>query len=222
MAKKIGVILSGCGVFDGSEIHEAVLTLLALSKNGLDYQCMAPDIDQAHVINHKEGTESAGERRNVLVEAARIARGHVVDVAEVNCDDYDAFVFPGGYGAAKNLSTFAFDGDKCTANEEVARIIRDAFDSRKPLVFLCIAPAVAARVLGRGIELTVGKDPATEAALHKMGATMIPKAVEEAHIDRNNRIVSAPAYMYDAPITEIEKSINAAVTGLMELLNSPA
>ena len=105
-SKNILVILSGCGVYDGAEIHESVLTLLALARHGASVTIAAPNKDQMHVINHATG-DVMSESRNVMVEAARIARGQITDLSEIQSGDYDAVFIPGGFGAAKNLCTFA-------------------------------------------------------------------------------------------------------------------
>lgn len=218
MAKKIAVVLSGCGVFDGAEITEAVLTHLALRRLGFEVSFLAPDIDQAEVINHATGEHSPGERRNVLVEAARIARGHIQDVGRARAGDFDGAVFPGGYGAAKNLSTWASDGEKLRVNEDTAAFIRALHDAGKPLAFICIAPMVAARVLGQGVELTIGSSPVEGAAIDHLGGRHVTCKVSEWHVDREHKVVTTPAYMYDASILEVEAGINGAVGAFAELL----
>lgn len=217
--RKVGLVLSGCGVFDGSEIHEAVLSMLALAKAGFDVQCIAPNIEQAHVVDHYQGQQTdENERRNVLVESARIARGNIKSTEEVTAKDFDGLFFPGGFGAAKNLCSFAFDGPNARVNDEVTQLIRDTHKAGKPQCFLCISPAIAAKVLGNQVELTIGNHKETAEQLEKMGAKHIEKAVDEAHTDTKNKVVSAAAYMYgDAPITDIEKSINAAVDQFAKL-----
>src|SRR5439155_12062853 len=157
MAKKIGVVLSGCGVMDGSEIHESVLTLLSIDHAGGEAVCMAPNIKQQHVINHLTGEESTGEARNVLTESARIARGKVRDVAGVKAGEVDALIFPGGYGAAKNLCDYAFSGPDCSIHTDVARLAQDIHEARKPIGVICIAPVVAAKLFGaKHPEITIG------------------------------------------------------------------
>ncbi len=144
---KVGVVLSGCGVYDGTEVHESVITLLALNRAGAEVQCMAPDMDQLHVINHLTGEEATGETRNVLVEAARIARGDIVDIATVKGGDLDALIFPGGFGAAKNLCDFAVKGADCSVNPEVLRLTKEMVSAKKPVGVICIAPALMAKVM---------------------------------------------------------------------------
>ena len=143
---KVGVLLSGCGVFDGAEIHESVITLLALDRAGAEAVCMAPDVDQMHVVDHRTEQPVPGETRNVLTESARIARGDIKDVATVSADDLDAVVIPGGFGAAKNLCTFAVDGPNCTVNPDVQRLVVEMFDKGKPIAAVCIAPALIAKI----------------------------------------------------------------------------
>lgn len=220
MAKRIGVILSGCGVYDGSEIHEAVITLLAIDRAGAEAVCMAPDIPQMHVINHLSGEPAAGESRNVLVESARIARGKIKNLAEVSVADFDALILPGGFGAAKNLCDFAVKGADCTVNAEVARIIRATVAAKKPLAAVCIAPALLAKILGpiNSPTLTIGTDEGTAAALTTMGARHVSCPVRETVIDRDNKIVSSPAYMLAGRISEAAEGIEKTVQTLIGLI----
>src|SRR5512143_852987 len=133
MAKKIGVILSGCGVHDGSEIHEAVLILLALDRHGCEAVICAPDVEQVDVVNHLTGEAEKGSRRNVLAESARIARGKISDVAKVSAQALDGLILPGGFGAAKNLCDFAVRGKSCTVHPQVARLVREVHAQGKPV-----------------------------------------------------------------------------------------
>jgi len=209
--KKIGVLLAGCGVFDGSEIHEAVLTLLAIARSGAEAICMAPDKDQLHVINHLTGQES-GESRNVLVEAARIARGEIENLGMVTAADLDALILPGGFGAAKNLSRFAVDGPGAEVDPEVTRIVEEIFAARKPLGLICISPAVGAQILGKtGVELTIGSDEETARAIESCGARHIVCPVTEIHIDEERRVISTPAYMLGQNILEVSEGIEKLV-----------
>jgi enhancing lycopene biosynthesis protein 2 len=218
---KIGVVLSGCGVYDGSEIHEAVSGLLALSQAGATYQCLAPDAPQLHVINHLTG-EASAEMRNVLVESARIARGDVLDLAEVKVADYDGFFFPGGFGAAKNLSTFAVAGAQCDVNPAVARIVREAHAARIPLCFVCIAPVLPAKILGAQFhpQVTIGTDAETGGAIEAMGGQHVECPVREAVVDRDNLIVTGPAYMTGNSIAEVYEGIRTAVVELLNLVQA--
>lgn len=217
---KVAVCLSGCGVFDGSEIQEAVLVLLALDRAGAEVQCCAPDVAQMHVVNHLTGEVAEGETRNVLVEAARIPRGAVVDVAQVKAADYDAVVFPGGFGAAKNLCDFAVRGADAEAHPEVLRLVRECVAQGTPLGMACIAPAVCATAMkgsGQQVELTVGRGADVSATLDAMGAKAVPHTVEEIHVDAAARVVTTPAYMEDASIAQVARGIDAMVAKVLEL-----
>ena len=218
MAKKIGVILSGCGVYDGSEIHEAVLTLLALDRRGAEMVLCAPDIPQMHVVNHLTGEVVPGETRNVLVEAARIARGNIRDIAEVKGDELDGLIIPGGFGAAKNLCDFAVKGPECTVHPEVARLIREVHGQGKPVAAVCIAPAILARVLGdESPALTIGNDAETAAALEKMGARHLSCPVEDRVVDEERKLITTPAYMLAQGIAEAAAGIDRTVETLLEM-----
>jgi len=218
MAKKIGVILSGCGVYDGAEIHEAVLTLLSLDRRGAEAVICAPDAPQMHVVDHRSGKVEEGAARNVLVESARIARGAIRDVATLKADELDGLVLPGGYGAAKNLCDFAVAGPSCTAHPEVARLVREVHAQGKPVASLCIAPAVVARVLGgEKPRLTIGTDEATAQGLEAMGAEHVACAVTELAVDREKKLVSSPAYMLGKRISEVAEGIDKAVGALIEM-----
>ena len=217
MTKTIGVLLSGCGVFDGAEIQEAVLTLLAIERAGAATRCMAPDVDQLHVINHITQQEM-DERRNVLVESARIARGDIVDVASVSAGELDALIIPGGFGAAKNLSDFAVKGPDATVQPAVRQIIADMLDAGKPVGAICIAPATLTRAMaGRSPEVTIGNDPGTAAAIETMGGKHVPCTVDMIHVDETNRIVTTPAYMLGPGIADVAKGIEKLVTKVLEM-----
>ncbi len=218
MAKKIGVILSGCGVYDGSEIHEAVLTLLALDRRGAEMVLCAPDIPQMHVVNHLTGEVVPGETRNVLVEAARIARGNIRDIAEVKGEELDGLIIPGGFGAAKNLCDFAVKGPECTVHPDVARLIREVHGQGKPVAAVCIAPAILARVLGdESPALTIGNDAETAAALEKMGARHLACPVEDRVVDEERKLITTPAYMLAQGIAEAAAGIDRTVETLLEM-----
>lgn len=214
---KIGVVLSGCGVNDGAEIHESVLTLLALDRANAEVVFMAPDKDQMDVVNHLAG-EPSGETRNVLVESARIARGNIVDVATVKAVDLDGVIVPGGFGAAKNLCDFAARGDGCEADPEVARLLVDMHAARKPIGAICIAPALVARVLGEHKPtLTIGTDAGTAGALEKMGAQHKDCDVHDCVVDAEEKIVTTPAYMLAGSIKEAADGIEKLVTEVVRL-----
>jgi enhancing lycopene biosynthesis protein 2 len=213
---KFGVILSGCGVYDGSEIHEAVFTLLSLDQLGAAYQCMAPDAS-LDTIDHLAG-KPAGDKRNVLVESARIARGNVVDLATVKAADFDGFILPGGYGAAKNLCTFATHGPDCTINPQVARVLKEAHALGKPIGLICIAPALGAKLLAdKQVKVTIGHDAGTAEAIKKTGATHQACGVNDIVVDEKNRVVSTPAYMEAKSIKEAYAGISKLVGRVVEM-----
>ncbi len=220
MSKKIGVILSGSGVYDGSELHEAVFTLLSLDRQGLDALCFAPDGEQMHVIDHTCG-EPMNEKRNILKESARIARGEIQALSEADMRDLDAIIFPGGFGAAKNLCNFAVKGPDCDVNPEVEALVNDMIDAGKPIAALCIAPALLARITGKkGIKakVTIGKDPSTADAIEKMGAVHVNCAVNEVALDEEHKIVTGPAYMMASSISEVAESVDMVVAELKKML----
>lgn len=230
MSYKIGVLLSGNGVYDGSEIHESVFTLLAIDENRGEHICMAPNVMQHHVINHISGDEMP-ESRNVMIEAARIARGAISDLADMKADGLDALVIPGGFGAAKNLTKWAFSGPDGDINPDVKRIIKEFVSAKKPVVGLCMGPTVIAKALeGAGLEehLTVGttEEPspyeidAISAGMEKTGAVAEMKTVREILVDEENRIITAPCYMMDASIADVRENIKQAIDQLFEMLES--
>jgi enhancing lycopene biosynthesis protein 2 len=217
----VGVLLAGCGVYDGAEIHEAVLTLLALDRAGARAVCMAPNAPQLHVVNHLTG-EVTGETRNVLVEAARIARGQISDLASVSATDLDALVLPGGFGAAKNLCDFAVKGTDCAVHPEVARLVREVHAQEKPIGAICIAPAVIARVLGADQpRLTIGDDAGTAAALTAMGASHVACGTDGIVVDRERRIVTTPAYMLAGWVAETAVGIERLVAEVLAMVEEP-
>lgn len=215
MSKKFAVVLAGCGVYDGAEIHEATLTLFAIAKQGASYDIFAPDIEQAHVVNHITG-EEMNEKRNVLIEAARIARGKISPLADFAADNYDAIIFPGGFGAAKNLCTFAFDGPDCKVNDDVEKAIKAMHAKKKPIAALCISPVIIAKVLGN-VELTIGQDKGTAEAVEKLGAKHLTTNHGEVVIDATNKVVTTPCYMLDATIAQIGEGAENVVKAVMEM-----
>jgi len=204
---------------DGSEIHEATLTLYFLDRQNADIVCMAPNKDQFDVMNHVAGAP-ASEKRNVMTEAARIARGHIRDVKAVKAEDLDAVILPGGFGAAKNLCTFARDGADCTVDEDVAQLLREMHRAKKPIGALCIAPAVIAGLFGRTLspEITIGTDPGTASALEKMGARHTPAKVDEIVVDSKNKIVTTPCYMLAQSIKEVGAGVEKLVAKILEMV----
>ena len=215
MSKKVAVVLAGCGVFDGSEIHEAVITILNLHKVGAEISFFAPDVQQADVVNHLEGAPDNTSRR-VLVESARIARGKVSPLSDFNADDFDAIVFPGGFGAAKNLCTFAFSGTECTVNADVQKAIDDMLSRKKPLGFLCIAPVVAAKAIGNGVRVTIGTDEATANAVNAMGAKHVNCSAVDFVEDENFKVFSTPAYMLASNTAEIDVGVSKMISAMLK------
>lgn len=216
MHKKVAVILSGCGVYDGAEIHESVLALLRLDQRGAQVQCFAPNIAQLHVVDHLSGDEMS-ESRNVLVESARIARGNIKDLREAKIDDFDALIVPGGFGAAKNLSDFAVSGAQCTVNPEVLRVTQGFASAGKPVGLICIAPAMAAKIYGAGVVCTIGTDADTATALGQMGAEHQDCTVEDIIVDEQRKLVTTPAYMLAESISQAASGINKLVDRVLEL-----
>ncbi len=212
--KKIAVILAGCGKADGSEIHEATMTLLAINQQGAAYQIFAPNIPQHDVVNHLTG-ETMDEKRNVLVEAARIARGNIKDLSEYKATDFDGLVIPGGFGAAKNLCTFAIEGENMNVNDEVKKVIRTTHKAHKPIGALCIAPVILAKVL-QGSLVTLGEDE----GIAKIVANWSSKHKNTTHgeiiADEANKVVSTPCYMLDAQIKDIYNGATALVKKVLE------
>lgn len=216
--KRVGVVLAGCGSLDGAEIHEAILTLLFLDRQAAQVTALAPNIDQFHVVDHLVGEPITGERRNVLGEAARIARGKIVDLAKARVESLDALVFPGGFGAAKNLCTFAIEGRNMKVEGSVERLIRQMALAHKPLGFICISPVIAAKVLGElHPKLTVGDDPDTAAAIQAMGGIHVDCPVDQVVIDEKNRIVSTPAYMLGPNIAAVALGIEKLVAAVLKM-----
>jgi len=217
MAKKIGVLLAGCGVFDGAEIHESALTLYFLDREGAEIICTAPDGDQLHVINHQT-SQQMGEKRNVLVEAARISRGNMRDLTSVSAEDLDGLILPGGFGAAKNLVDYAVKGRDCSIHPEVKRIIHEMVDVGKPVGAMCIAPvvvAVALREKDVNPVLTIGTDAATASDVAFFGAEHRNARVDEIVVDEAHKIVTTPAYMLGPGISDIAKGIEKLVKQVM-------
>ena len=214
---RIGVLLSGCGVFDGSEIHEAVLTMLALDRAGAEIVCMAPNTDQMHVINHLT-QEVTSEKRNVLVESARIARGDIKDIQGVSAAELDGLIIPGGFGAAKNLSDFAVKGPDARVHPEVQRLLNEMSAAGKPIGAICIAPATLTKALAeKKPEVTIGQDAGTAQAIEAMGGRHKTCTVDMIHIDEKNRIVTTPAYMLGPGIKDVAQGIEKLVAKVVEL-----
>lgn len=212
--KKFAIILAGCGVYDGAEIHEAVMTMYAVMKNGAEYQLFAPDIAQHHVVNHLTGTEMP-ETRNVLVESARIARGNIKPLTSLEMRDFDALIFPGGFGVAKNLCSFAFKGADCEVHPQVTKVVRDAVSLRKPVGALCISPVILAKVLG-DVTVTVGPDEGDAANVKAMGANHIVTKHGDVIIDEKHRLFSTPCYQLKSTIVQIAEGADNIVKAMLK------
>lgn len=218
--KKIGVLLSGCGVNDGAEIHESVITMLALDRAGVEAVMMAPNIDQMHVVNHYTGQEM-DEFRNVLVESSRIARGNIKDMAEVTGNDIDALIIPGGFGVVKNLCDYAMAGSECSINPDVFRLVTEVHLLQKPIGAICIAPAMMAKILGEqdeSAEMTIGSDESTANDIKTMGSTHVTCSVTEMVVDKEKKIITTPAYMEAQSIKEAAEGIEKLVVEILSMV----
>ena len=214
---RIGVVLSGCGVNDGSEIHEAVITMLELDRAGAEMVLMAPNIDQLHVINHATG-EEMDDSRNVLIESARISRGNIEDIAGVTSENLDALIFPGGFGVAKNLSDYAMAGMECSINPDVLRLSKEVHNDGKPIGVICIAPAIMAKILAGDTELTIGFDEQTASDIDAMGAKHVLCPVDEIVVDKEKKVVSTPAYMEAQSIKQAASGIEKLVVEILNMI----
>ena len=218
--KKIGVLISGCGVNDGAEIHESVITMLALDRAGVETVMMAPNIDQMHVVNHYTGQEM-DEFRNVLVESSRIARGNIKDMAEVTGNDIDALIIPGGFGVVKNLCDYAMAGSECSINPDVFRLVSEVHLLQKPIGAICIAPAMMAKILGEqdeSAEMTIGADESTANDIKTMGSTHVTCSVTEMVVDKEKKIITTPAYMEAQSIKEAAEGIEKLVVEILSMV----
>ena len=215
--KQIAVILAGCGRMDGSEIHESVLTLLSIKQNNANYQCFSLDLPQDHVTNHLTEESVSGEIRNMLIESARIARGEVKRLEELNVADFDGLIIPGGNGVAFNLFDFAKKGKDYSVNPLVKQKCLDFTKSAKPVGFICISPAMIPGIYGRGIELTIGTDKNVAEAMTTLGAKHFNCCVDEIHIDTANKIVTTPAYMLANHVGEAYLGIKKLVDAVFGL-----
>jgi enhancing lycopene biosynthesis protein 2 len=214
---RVAVILSGCGVYDGSEVYESVLTLLRLDQLGAKIHCFAPNMDQMHVVNHLTGEEVSGESRNVLVEASRIVRGDIEDIANASMDDFDALIVPGGFGVAKNLSSFAVDGAAMSIDKNLVRLVNSARQAKKPIGLICIAPAMSGLLFGDGVQCTIGHDVETANVLAQTGAVHVNCNVDNVHIDHRHNLVTTPAYMLAQRISDAAVGINKLVDTVLEM-----
>lgn len=214
--KKFAVVLAGCGVFDGAEIHEATLTMLSIAQQGANYELFAPDINQHHVVNHLTGHEMP-EARNVLVESARIARGNIKALTYLKAEDFDALVLPGGFGVAKNLCNFAFKGAECVVNQQLESVILDFHKAAKPIGALCISPVILSKVLGK-VKLTIGQDKSTISGIENMGGVHIKTNHGDVVHDEVNNLFTTPCYMLNANIVEIYLGAQNIVSAMLKTI----
>ena len=216
-SKRVGVVLAGCGYLDGAEIHEATLTLLSLDKRGVTVKAFAPDKPQMHVVDHQKTEPQEGEVRNVLQESSRITRGDIQPLSEFNADDVDALIFPGGFGAAKNLCNFAVEGPNMSVEADVSAAIEAVHGQGKPLGFICIAPVIGAKVLGeKGVKLTIGHDEGTAEAVESFGAKHVACDVTDAVLDADHKVASCPAYMLGPSIAPVAEGIDKVVAAVLD------
>ena len=217
---KVALLLSGCGVFDGSEIHETVLSLLALSKHGLAYEIVAPNKTQYHVINHLTGDEIT-QTRNVLQESARLARGEIKDLQEVRVEDYQALIVPGGFGAAKNLCDFAIkQSSEFTVSPEINQFIKAFKTANKPVAMMCISPVIAAAIYGKDAKVTVGNDKVTAAVIEEKGAKHCQTSAMDICVDEKNKLITTPAYMLGQSVYEISQGIDKLVIAVIDMIKT--
>jgi len=214
--KKIAVVISGCGVFDGAEIYETTLAMLRLDQQDAEVTCFAPDTEQMHVINHRTG-EPMEEKRNVLTEASRINRGQVSPLTEARADDFDAVIVPGGFGVAKNLSDFAVEGSECSIRPEFSELLQSFHSQKKPIGLVCIAPALIPRILNAGVSCTIGHDAATAGEIDRMGGVHISCNVDDIVIDHEHRVITTPAYMEASRISDAAKGIFKLVDKVLDM-----
>lgn len=212
--KRFAVILAGCGVYDGSEIHETVCTLLAISRNKGSYKIFAPDINQYHVVNHLTG-EVTSEERNVLIEAARLGRGEITPLDQINLDHFDAIVLPGGFGVAKNLCSYAYEGENFRVLEEVKRVVKEAYQKKIPIGAMCISPVLISKIIA-GATVTIGSDKATADDIEKSGAFHKITQKGEVIFDEKNKIYSTPCYMLESSIADIADGCDNLITAIIK------
>ncbi|AZZ91511.1 isoprenoid biosynthesis protein ElbB [Hahella sp. KA22] len=211
----IAVVLSGCGYLDGAEIYESVITLLALDSNDAKYQCFAPDINLVQVVNHISGEPVPEASRNVLLESARLARGDIKELSELDPDEFDALIFPGGFGAAKNLSTFAVDGVDMKILPQVERVAKAFAESGKPAGYICIAPTMIPHIYGDGVKCTIGDNRDVAGAIESMGGQHVNCAVDDIVVDEGRKVASTPAYMLAGRISEAATGIEKLVRQIL-------
>lgn len=218
MTKKVAVVLSGCGFKDGSEIHEATCTLLALAQQGAEYQCFAPN-RLSFAVNHLT-MQPENEQRNILTEAARIARGKILALSALHGDDFDAVIFPGGFGAASQLSNFGDRGEKCEVDADVARVVAEFAKIKKPIGAICIAPATLAKALqlvAIKAKLTIGNEAGVAQKIEALGHTHVNCSATDCVVDEAHKIVSTPAYMNAKNVAEVYTGVAKLVEQVLWL-----
>ncbi|NOY27960.1 MAG: isoprenoid biosynthesis glyoxalase ElbB [Oligoflexia bacterium] len=214
---RVAVVLSGCGYLDGAEISESVIALLTLNRAGAQVQLFAPDKPQMHVVDHLAGTPQQGATRNVLAESARIARGHIRSLDKLHCADFDALFLPGGFGVAKNLSTFAVQGTNGSVEPDLVRVLKDFRAANKPIGAVCIAPAILVLALHQG-KVTIGEDADTAAAINALGGSHQTCSVHDVVVDPARKLVTAPAFMQDAQLADVATGIEKAVAATLAMV----
>ncbi|MDD4847660.1 MAG: isoprenoid biosynthesis glyoxalase ElbB [Bacteroidales bacterium] len=212
--KKFAIILSGCGVFDGSEIHETVTTLLAIKKYKSDYQIFAPDYNQTQVINHITGQEM-DEKRNILIESARIARGNIKNLNEYQPENFDGIIFPGGFGVAKNFCDYAFKGVECQVNTEIVEALQKTIKAEKLIGAECISPVMIAAVL-KGATVTIGTDSTTAMHIAALNGKHVNAQHDDVVYDPKFRLFTTPCYMNSQDILQVWESAEAMVKAMVD------
>lgn len=218
MSARVAVVLSGCGYLDGAEVQEAVLSLYFLDRAGAKVRCFAPARPHMHVVDHVTTDAMPEEQRCVRRESARISRGQVEALEAFSVVDFDALVLPGGYGVAKNLSSFATQGAQGALEPSFERVLLAAIEAQLPTAAICIAPAILAMALkkaGKSATLTIGQDPQVAAAIESLGVKHQVCQAGEAVIDARAKIVSTPAYMLDSCPKDVGAGIESAISKVL-------
>lgn len=214
----VAVILSGCGVMDGTEIHEAVLTLLEIDRSGVKYDCLSLDIMQSDVIDHSCSAEDILSQRNVMKESARISRGQITNIKQADINNYDALFVPGGFGAAKNLCDYAFKGASLTVNQDILDFSMAMHNAGKPIGLMCIAPVMAPKIFGVGVRCTIGTDPNTAAHIEAIGGIHVKVGADQIVVDTSKRLVTTPGYMTGESITSVSLGISKMVQKVLSMI----
>ena len=217
---KVALILAGCGYLDGSEIQETVLTILALEQLGVQWQGLALNKNQTHIVNHTNQTVQKEQQRNMIEESARITRGNIIDIEEADTDDYDAIIFPGGFGVAKNIFNFALVGDDTyKIDETLLKFTRAFYLANKPAGFICISPLIVPLIYPKNTNITIGTDEDITNIVEKKGVKHIAKASMEICVDESSKVVTTPAYMNAKNIVEVQQGIYKLVEKVISFIN---